>query len=351
MKKKRFYNNKNRNQKWTEQPTGRKIYFADKYVDAPKDTTEQIKKKRAKKPFFTKERRENFFKGLIITVASITLVGTGYTIMDIHMDRNAMPFVESDENNTANLNNININIKGSGCQSLSLDGGLMLGAVIDTAAENGYTSLAFDLKRNDGTIGYNSSLATISSFGAISSPSGDLKASANLLKENDVLPIGIISCYKDNIAPAADPGFALFKGGSLFKDSAGNTYLNPSADNTYNYIKSIIDETVGMGINVFILDNYDLPESAGEQNGGFDKLSEKLYNDFNESNESIKLLKAIDLNLSSDSAKAVEKEWQEKTEDYTNNDENSVFCITAKNPVIAKQYLDSKGITNYIIFE
>lgn len=351
MKKKRFYNNKDRNQKWTEQPTGRKIYFADKYIDATNDTAEKNKQKKSKPPFFTQNRRDRFFKGLIISVVSIALIGTGYTIMDVHMERHAMPFVENDENDTANLNNINISIKGSGCQSLSLDGGLMLGAVIDTAADNGYTSLAFDLKRNDGTIGYNSSLATISSFGAISSPSSDLKASANLLKENDVLPIGIISCYKDNIAPAADPSFALFKGGSVFKDSAGNTYLNPSSDNTYSYIKSIIDETVGMGVNVFILDNYDLPESAEEQTGGFDKLSEKLYSDFNKNNENIKLLKAIDLNLSSDSAKAIEEEWQEKTENYTNNDENSVFCITAKNPVITKQYLDSKGITNYIIFE
>lgn len=349
MKKKRFYKNKDRNQKWTEQPTGRKIYFADKYVDAPKDTTAQIKQKRAKEPFFTKKRFGKLAKGLIAAVASIALIGTGYTIMDIHLERRAMPFVENEENNTANLNNIAISIKGSGCQSLSLDGGLMLGAVIDTAADNGYTSLAFDLKRNDGTIGYNSSLATISSFGAISSPSGDLKASANLLKENDVLPIGIISCYKDNIAPAADPSLAMLNGGSLFKDSAGNTYLNPSADNAYNYIKSIVDEAMGMGVTVFVLDNYDLPAEAGENNdSGFDKLVEKLYADFN---DELKLLKAIGINLTSDSAKALDEEWQEKIENYTDNDSNSVFCITAKNPTIAKQYLDSKGITNYIIFE
>lgn len=349
MKKKRFYNNKDRNQKWTEQPTGRKIYFADKYIHALEDTAEQVKQKKTKAPFFTKERRDKLLKNVLIAVVSVALVGTGYTIMDIHMDRHAMPFVENDENGTANLNNINISIKGSGCQSLSLDGGLMLGAVIDTAADNGYTSLAFDLKRNDGTIGYNSSLATISSFGAISSPSSDLKASADLLKENDVLPVGIISCYKDNIAPAADLSLALFNGGNPFKDSAGNTYLNPDSEGVYNYIKSIIDETVGMGITVFVLDNYDLPKDAVQtENSGFDRLTEKLYSDFN---DEIKLLKAVDLNLTSDSAKAIDEEWQEKTEDYTNNDANCVFCITAKNPVIAKQYLDSKGITNYIIFE
>lgn len=349
MKKKRFYNNKDRNQKWTEPPTGRKIYFADKYMDAPKDTTSQIKQKRAKEPFFTKKRMEKLVKGFIATVAAVVLIGTGYTIMDVHMDLHAMPYVENEENNAANLNNVSLSIKGSSCQSLSLDGGLMLSAVIDSAADNGYTSLAFDLKRSDGTIGYNSSLATISSFGAISSPSSDLKASANLLKENDVLPIGIISCYKDNIAPAADPSFALFNGGSPFKDSSGSTYLNPGTDNTYNYIKSIIDEAMGMGVNVFVLDNYDLPESAGENSGsGFDKLAEKLYTDFN---DEIKLLKAIGINLTSDSAKALDEEWKEKSENYKTDDSNSVFCITAKNPTIAKQYLDSRGITNYIIFE
>ena len=34
MKKKRFYNNKKRNIKWTEKQTGRKISFADKYIEA-----------------------------------------------------------------------------------------------------------------------------------------------------------------------------------------------------------------------------------------------------------------------------------------------------------------------------
>lgn len=349
MKKKRFYNNKDRNQKWTERPTGRKIYFADKYIDAPKDTTAQIKQKRAKEPFFTKARFEKLAKGFIAAAAAVVLIGTGYTIMDIHIDLHAMPFVENEENGTANLNNVNLSIKGSSCQSLSLDGGLMLSAVIDTATDNGYTSLAFDLKRNDGTIGYNSSLATISSFGAISSPSGDLKASANLLKENDVLPVGMISCYKDNVAPAADLSMAMLSGGSLLKDSAGNTYLNPNADNTYNYIKSIVDEAMGMGINVFVLDNCDLPAEAGENSGaGFDTLAERLYADFN---EELKLLQAIGMNLTSDSAKALDEEWQEKSEGYTDDDGNAVFCITAKNPTITKQYLDSKGITNYIIFE
>lgn len=349
MKKKRFYNNKDRNQKWTEQPTGRKIYFADKYVDAPKDTTAQLKQKRTKEPFFTKKRFEKCIKCLIAAVLSIVLIGTGYTIMDIHMDRHGMPFVENEENNTANLNNVTLSVKGSGCQSLSLDGGLMLSAVIDTANSGGYTSLAFDIKRNDGTIGYNSSLATISSFGAISSPSSDLNASVKLLMENDVLPIGMISCYKDNVAPSADPSLALFNGGSLFKDNAGNTYLNPGSENAYNYIKSIVDEAMSMGVTVFVLDNYDLPEDAGENgDSGFDRLAEKLYADFN---EELKLLKAIGINLTSDSAKALDEEWQEKTENYTDNNSNTVFCITAKNPAITKQYLDSKGITNYIIFE
>jgi len=46
MKKKRFYNNKNRNQKWTEQPTGRKIYFADKYVLSNPISDKNIKEMR-----------------------------------------------------------------------------------------------------------------------------------------------------------------------------------------------------------------------------------------------------------------------------------------------------------------
>ena len=348
MKKKRFYNDKRRNEKWTEQPVGRKIYFADKY-DTDDKPVYNKKQQKVKKPVFTQEKLEKFLKGLIITVCSVVIVGIGYTIMDIHMDRHAMPLENTDGSDTANLNNITIFAKGAACQPLSLDGSIMLNTVINNAFDNGYSALAFDLKRDDGTIGYESQLATILSYGAVSSPSKDLQGSVNMMKENDILPIGRISCYKDNIAPAADLSYALYKDGGLYKDNAGNTYLSPDSETAVSYIKSIIDEAMGLGITMFILDNYDLPDDiSNDFDDGFDSLAEQLYSDFG---DELKLFRAVDINITSNSAKAIEEEWKEKTEDIDTNDNTVMLCISSSDPSITKQFLDNNGITNYIIFE
>lgn len=349
MKKKRFYNDKRRNEKWTEQPVGRKIHFADKYDTGDKPVYNK-KQQKVKKPVFTQEKLENILKGLIITVCSVVIVGIGYTIMDIHMDLHAMPIESTDSGDAAkNLNNITVYAKGTECQPLSLDGSIMLNTVINNAFDNGYSALAFDLKRDDGTIGYESQLATISSYGAVSSPSKDFQGSVNMMKENDILPIGRISCYKDNVAPAADLSYALYKDGSLYKDNAGNTYLSPDSESAYEYIKSIIDETMGLGITMFILDNYDLPDDiSGDFDDGFDSLAARLYSDFG---DELKLFQAVDINITSGSAKAIEEEWKEKTEDVDTSDNTVMLCISAADPSITKQFLDNNSITNYIIFE
>lgn len=348
MKNKRFYNNKKRGEKWTEQPTGRKIYFADKYVDGEEAQLNRKKRRRGGAPFLYGNRRDKILRAVVMTVAAFIIISAGYTAMDVYLERNAMPYDNDGGSASVGISSVNISIKGADCQPLSLDGGVMLSAVIDSAAENGYTSLAFDLKRSDGTIGYESTLATVQAYGAVSSPSGDLAGSVKIMEENDILPVGRISCYKDNVAPSADLTLALMNGGSLYKDSAGSTYLNPLSDGVYNYIRGIIDEAMGAGISVFVLDDYVLPEESGGSGDGFDALAQRLYGDFG---EDLRLLRAVDINMSADNAKSVGSEWDEKAGSDDLNDGNAVFCLTAKNPTELKRILDSRGIANYIIFE
>lgn len=347
MKKRRFYDNKGRGEKWTEPPVGRKIYFADKYITPDGDSQKPENDKRTKKPFFTRERYEKVLKFLIVTVGCLAIMGLGYTVMDIHLERNAMPVSSGDGEDGAGIGSVSLRIKAADCQPLSLDGGVMLDAITEKASGSGYSCLAFDLKRRDGTIGYQSKLATVDAYGAISSPAGDLNGSVKILKENDILPVGKISCYKDGIAPAADLTCALSDAGGLYKDNAGNTYLNPDSENAYNYIKGIVEEALSAGISVFVLDNYDLPEEAGVQ-GGFDKISRRLYADFG---REIKIFKGISLDISSDDEKSTAKEWSEETDDFKSEKDSVVFCVTAKNPSVLKQYLDASTSDNYIILE
>ncbi|MCC8073203.1 MAG: hypothetical protein LIO62_03665 [Clostridiales bacterium] len=346
MKKKRFYNNKKRNSKWTEEQKGRKIDFADKYIEAGSgfdkfDNRKPTKKKKG----ITKEKLRSFLKKAITAVLCLCVVGIGYTAMDVYMERNSMPAATDEEETSAGIGDVAVQFRAMQVQSISLDNGVMLTAVVDDTEENGYDAVAFELKRSDGTVGYTSSLATVDTFGAVSSNSAQLEKSVQYLTENDIIPVGEISCYKDNIAPQSNMDLAVTDDGGLYTDSEGNTYLNPDSDAVYDYIKSIIEEVNGMGVSVFVLSDYDLPDDISKSyNDGFDTLSQKLYDDFG---SDIKLLKCEQVTISDESDATVEEQIEEKITENISDD--TVFLITAPDEEEVKQALDENNIVNYII--
>lgn len=347
MKKKRFYNNKKRNEKWTEPPRGRKINFADKYVDAGKGSDKfENRRPKEKKPFFTKEHFEHLARYLIVAVACFIIIGTGYTLMDLYIERNAMPLTQSDDSSSADMSSLTIQLKSKRIEPLSMDGDIMLDAVIDEVTEGGFSSVTFDLKRDDGTIGYDSALATIDMYGAELSPASDAKKSVSEFTANDILPVGRISCYKDNIVASGDLTAGITENGRLYRDRNDNAYLNPDSESAYGYIRGIIEEAKGLGINIFVLDNYDLPEELNGYSDGFDALADKLYHDFG---NDIKLFKSIPVSITSDNAKAIQEEWAEKTQNLYGAD--IVFNVTAKDAQGVKQFLDMQDNVNYIITE
>lgn len=299
MKKKRFYNNKKRNSKWTEKETGRKISFADKYIDAGNGSDKfDFKRPKPKKKRAAKEKTAKLFKNIAIVIACFLIISVGYSAMDLYIDRNAMPETEENTGESVSFSNVNLMLKGMSVQSISLDNSVMLDSVIKSAEDEAYSSVTFDLKRDDGTIGYNSKLATIRAYGAISSPAAQLEKSVAKLNQADIIPIGRISCYKDNIVALSDLDSAIKSGKSVYKDANGNAYLDPNNSTTYNYIKSIIEETKAMGINVFLLDNTKLPgDISGDYNDGFAALAKKLYAEFG---QDIKFIEAIDVTINDD---------------------------------------------------
>lgn len=346
MKKKRFYNNKKRNEKWTEQQKGRKISFADKYIDAGNGSDKfDNRRKKEKKPFFTAERARSFCKYAVIILGCFIIISVGYTVMDLYIERNSMPAVEDNDDSAAAISEVSLNLKSSRIEPLVMDGDVMLSAVIDEINDSGYTSVTFDLKRDDGTIGYNSSLATVDLYGAISSPAGNIEKSVAEFLSNDILPVGRISCYKDNVAAAGDLTAGITVGGKLYRDKDGNAYLNPDSSAAYNYIKGIIEEAKGMGVTVFILDNCDLPEEISNAYGdGFDFLAEKLYNDFG---SDIKLLKSVSVSVTADNEKEIQSQWDKETADI--NKKNIMFSVTTEYTEEVKAFLDKQDDINYSI--
>lgn len=327
---------------------GRKIYFADKYVEEGAGTNRFNQKTyKTKKPFFTKRRLTDALKYTAVVLCCAALVFVGYTAMDLYMERNSMPLYQEQDEIEGGVGNVQLSVKGSRVQSLAFDAGVMLNAVINDALNGGYSSVAFDVKRDDGTIGYESSLATVDAYGAEASQAADAPSSISRLNENDIMAVGIVSCYKDSIFSQADQNSAVMKDGEIYKDKNGSSYLNPDSDEAYNYLKSIIEEVRAMGVSVFILTNCDLPdEISGDYNDGFDALYDKLYNDFG--NE-VKFIYGESVQINSDSVKDIEKETAQK---FSGKDTaNTVFCITAKDREKTKNVLDSTEQINYVITE
>ena len=298
MKKKRFYNDKKRNQKWTEPEQGRKIAFADKYIEG--GTSDKFDAKRPKyKGYSTENQNKNEIRlrRFIILVCSLALIAVGYIGMDVYLTRHARPVENLKQSSMAqsSMADMQVNFSAAQTDGISLDNSVMLSAVMNGVQKNGYTAIAFEAKRADGTVGYASKLASVDTFAAISSPAAKPAQSIKAMLQNDVLPIAEICCYKDNVLALQANGAAIMQGKKPYKDADGNAYLNPDSAFTYNYIKDIIVELNSYGVTVFVLSGCDLPEDiSGKYGDGFQTLSKKLYADID---ANIKLLEAVEVSV------------------------------------------------------
>lgn len=359
MKRKRFYKNAQRNQKWTEEETGREIDFADKYVynegGIYSDKFDYMRPKQKKKKRFTREKADKFFKHFGAVVLALLIVGIGYTAMDVYMIRNAMPSSPASDDSLLenNMNQISLGLKSEYAESVSLDGSVMLQAVIDELESSGCNSVTFDLKRSEGSVGYRSALANIDRYGAIAFPATDLKKSAASLKERDILAVGRIYCYLDNLVPEIDHSAAVVNSnGVLYRDSKDNTYLNPDSEITYKYIRDIISEAYEMGITVFVLDGVNLPDDiSNSYNDGFEYISNRLYADLG---TDIKLLEAVNVTLSENAAESNDENENRESEIQkklsTDLESNKVYFITTPaDKALMNEKLEESGISNYIL--
>ncbi|MBR3149036.1 MAG: hypothetical protein IKF64_02615 [Eubacterium sp.] len=344
MKKKRFYNDKKRNQKWTEEEKGRKIDFADKYIEG--GASDKFDYKRPKQKGYSsdaKTRNETWLKRALVFVCCVAIIAVGYTGMDVYITRHAEPAkhigeTKADENL---LSDMQVNFSAFMTEGISLDNSVMLSAVINEAQNNGFTAIAFEAKRADGTIGYNSTLASVDTFSAMSSPASKPEQSIKAMLADDILPVAKISCYKDNVVPLQADSAAIMNGKKPYKDGDGNTYLNPDSEYAYNYIRDIIAELNTYGVTVFILDDVNLPEDISANYGdGFETLSKKLYSDID---SNIKLLQAVNITLD---AKTAEKD----VKNLNAPDKNQAYIIntTADNRKMLSA-LQKKSVSTFVL--
>lgn len=353
-RKKQFYNSSKRNSKWTEEPMGRPIDFADKYIydGSYSEKYNETKRKAHEDAIRKKARRQKALKRALIVVLCLVLVSVGYTSMDIFMTRHAVPVEKLNlgESQSNTMNEIELSIRAKMIDSISLDGSIMLNSTINAALTNGFDSVVFDAKRDDGTIGYVSSLASIDTYGAISNAASNPKASIKTLMENDLLPVAKISCYRDNVAPAQSPNMALKKGDSFYTYNE-STYLNPNSYDTYCYIRDIIRELNTYGVSVFVLTDCDLPNDISDKyEDGFDKISQRLTNELG---DGIKFVEAVDASIRGidlESGKTTNSAIQKDISKFEKTNKNQIYYVSTKlDDTRVMTQMNNANIASYII--
>lgn len=313
----------------------------------------QVKRKSTREKQAQIEKRK---KNILIAFMCVILICLGYIGADAYMIRHAKP-AKSDYTEVTDENgetkNTTPNIKSIGVSSFALDDSVMLKSVIDDVEKRGYKSVTFDFKRDDGTVGYKSSLTAVDTFGAVALAGTKVHESVKTLKEKNITPIGRICCYLDNVVPPKSAEMAFMKGGKIYKDKDGNTYLNPNSDAAYKYIKDIVLECYNLGVHTFVLSSTNLPKSVSKGSGdGFETISNKLKKDVA---EDIVLFEAVDVKLNG---------WNEEDGEYNETGfknqikkmpklkSNQIYYIkTEKEVKDVVKALKKNGVKRYIIVQ
>lgn len=355
-KHRQFYNGKDRNSSWTEEPKGRYIDFADKYVQGEGQTNKYDENARNIRQKVLKqiERKKNFRRNVIAVLLAVVLLAAGYTMMDVYMIRHAEPAEMLIKNNggaDSSMSEITVNLASEKIESVSLDNSAMLDAVISQARKSGCNSIVFDAKRSDGTIGYQSLLAEVDTYDAMSEVGNDSAGSLKKLADNDILPVARISCYVDNVASVANASIAVTDNNGVYRDKDGDSYLNPDSDEAYGYIRDIVRELNEFGVQVFILTGCDLPVGiSSSYNDGFDALSQRLSAEFD---GKIKLLQevSVELNGKDDKKEKIsEALLEEEIKSLESISDNQIYAVysDAQHRDLY-DLLSENGINNFIL--
>lgn len=136
-----------------------------------------------------------------------------------------MPVRYSDLQNQpaeGSINEMQLSLKASYEESISMDGSVMLDSVISKLTDGGYNAVMIDIKRDDGSVGFKNALATVDTYGSVAFPATDLKGSVSKLKEQDLLAVGRVYCYMDNLVPQKDRSAAILDSNGIpYTDSKG----------------------------------------------------------------------------------------------------------------------------------
>lgn len=144
---------------------------------------------------------------------------------------------------------------------------LLRGALIDgTAAEQvkaeGGSAVVFNMKADDGTLGYVSDLPQAIAYSSSEAEAG-LNDAIKDLTSGGLYTIARVSCFKDNKAPRADNSLAIkTNSGYNWRDPEERRWMNVSIPAAREYVIGVCKELAALGFDEILLENSGYPSEG-----------------------------------------------------------------------------------------
>ncbi len=116
-------------------------------------------------------------------------------------------------------------------------------------------ALVIDVKYDSGKVTYQMDNAEIQASGICINHYKDMKGLLKTLKEHGIYTIARVVCFKDSIVDTIHPEYMLYnKDGSIYKDSDGDTWINPYNRDAWKYIVDIAEQAALDGFDEICFD-------------------------------------------------------------------------------------------------
>jgi hypothetical protein len=188
-------------------------------------------------------------------------------VSDVHMEQPA-----------ADLNSMRIPVKVKGVYLTGYTaGGQRLYQLLDLVNKTELNSMVIDVKNDSGIVTYKSRNEMAGFVGANKIIQiKDIEKRIAELKKNNVYTIARIVAFKDNLAASMRPDLAIKSTlGAVWRDNAGNAWLNPYNRESWKYVLDIAEEAVGYGFDEIQFDYVRFPTDGNRKLIDYGEAGEK----------------------------------------------------------------------------
>ncbi|WP_297210277.1 putative glycoside hydrolase [uncultured Flavonifractor sp.] len=132
------------------------------------------------------------------------------------------------------------------------------GTAVAQAEQAGATAVIFDMKADDGSLGYISQ-QQLAQQAQVSATDPAINAAIQMLNTGTLHTVARVSCFRDNAAPRSDMALAIPRSTGNWRDEGDYRWLSPANEQARAYVVGICRELAELGFDELLLDNCGFP--------------------------------------------------------------------------------------------